>query len=115
MLLDSGIVTFFKNVDTAEPGHMPALVPVVKHKSWYGQLDFVTSPRWATEARKDINVSMKIRVHQNTTLTEHDTAVLADVDTPEGQTVFDVVRIFHTVDNQSGEPVSDVSLEVLEP
>lgn len=114
MILDSGICSFFERISVTEAGHKPTYSYALKHQSWYKNIDFVTSPRWATNDRKDINVSLKIRVAQNEHICEHDKVVLSDVTTlTDGVAVYDVVRIYHTTDAENGERVCDVSLEVL--
>ena len=103
MILDSGICTVYEVKNVAPPGGMPKMALVPKHQSWYAELDFETVPKDA--AMQEIVVtSARIRVLQNRAITNHNVVVLADGEQ------YEVIRAYHGVDDESGEPITDLTL-----
>ncbi|MBQ8616005.1 MAG: hypothetical protein IJ418_00700 [Clostridia bacterium] len=114
MILDDGICTVFAVEDVSKPGEMPQKGYRKKSRAWYGVLDFATVASWPTEDREEVRVDERIRIPQNRSITNHDVVVLASVDeVKEGMRVLEVVRAYHGHDNDSGEMITDLSLEVV--
>ena len=99
MILDKGICSVFRATDGAESGDMPLPVLTLLYQSWYGEINFETSPQYPTEGRKELKTDQRVRVMQNRAIREHDVAVLMDVtketDIPAG-TPFLCERFFPT-------------------
>lgn len=116
MILDKGICSVFRKINVAEPGRKPVVSFQLKHQAWYGQLDFSSSPSWATERREETRVDMRIRILQNAAINNHDIVVLRYTDElADDDTVYEVVRAFHGHDDDTAEPITDLSLEVVGP
>lgn len=113
MILDDGICTVFAVEDVSEPGEMPQKGYRKKSQSWYGVLDFATVASWPTEDREEVRVDERIRIPQNRSITNHDVVVLAEVDeVTAGMRVLEVMRAYHGHDDDNGEMITDLSLEV---
>lgn len=108
MILDKGICSVYKVDNIAIPGDMPKDGLVLKYQSWYGELNYETVPVEAA-GQEGIEISARIRVLQNRVITNHDVVILPD--NPEQQ--YDIIRAYHGVDDESGEPISDLTLRKL--
>lgn len=114
MLLDTGICTIFKKVDVSEPGGMPKFEYQLKTKAWYGLLDFATEQEWPTEDREESEVAARIRILRDGKITNHDAVVLSDVNAiDEYVTVLEVTRAYHGHDDESDEPITDLTLKAV--
>ena len=114
MILDDGICTVFAMVDHAEPGGMPDLHPEEKTMAWFGYLDFETAPAWPTEAREEVEVTARIRILQDRSITNHDVVVLQETHTIEdGMDRLEVVRAYHGRDDDNGQPITDLTLKAV--
>lgn len=114
MILDDGICSIFEVIDVSLPGEKPQNAYKIKDKAWYGVLDFSTVASWPTEDREEVRVDERIRIRQNRSITNHDVVVLADVDEVTSMTRrLEVTRAYHGHDDDSGEPITDLSLEVV--
>lgn len=114
MILDSGICTIFEMVDVSEPGGMPDLQPKLKKRAWFGWLDFATAESWPTESREEIEVSVRIRIAQDRSVTNHNVVVLEDVHRITDRTVrLEVVRAFHGHDDENHQPITDLTLKAV--
>lgn len=71
---------------------------------WYGELDFESNPIFRTELQEDIKIDAKIRILQDRRVSGQTLITLAD------GVQYDVKRVYHGVDEESGEPISDISL-----
>lgn len=110
MILDSGICTIFAKRNAAGKGKMPHFAYDMKAKSYFGELDFASGGTWTTQGREDVVIDARIRIHQDRTVTVHDVVVLKDVETTEGEALYEIDRIFHGRDDESGELISDLTL-----
>ena len=111
MILDRGICKVFRKTNTAEAGGKPKWTDVLFHESYYGELNFETAPARPTEHREEINTAARVRILQN-----HDTVKLIRFDSaqrPEEDEVFEVTRAWHGKDEDSGEEITDLTLEVV--
>lgn len=116
MILDDGICTVFAMVDVSEPGGKPDLQPQEKSMSWFGYLNFETAPAWPTESREEVEVTARIRIHQDRTITNRDVIVLQETHAIEpGMEQLQVVRAFHGVDDDNGQPITDLTLKAVSP
>ena len=116
MILDSGICTIFRKINTAEPGRKPVWGYRLIHRGWYGELNFETAPARPTESREEVHTDARIRIYQNRSIANHDRVKLerfSDAERPEADEVFEVTRAWHGVDEESGEPITDLTLEVV--
>lgn len=116
MILDDGICTVFELVDRSEPGNMPDYQPQEKSMSWFGYLNFATAEKWPTEGREEVEVAARIRIIQDRTITNKNVVVLQETHTIEpGMTQLEVVRAYHGHDDESGEPITDLTLKAVGP
>lgn len=113
MLLDRGICTIFRKVNTAEPGAMPVWADEPYHVSYYGELNFETAEARPTESREEVRTDARVRVLQNRRINNHDRVALKTIEGDE--TLYEVTRAYHGTDDESGEPITDLTLEVYEP
>lgn len=112
VILDSGICTVFARRNAAAPGDMPDYEHTLRMQAWYGLLDFETSPTNPTEYRTERETAARIRIHQRRDIHEDDVAVLAAVKTVEdGMQLYKITRAYHGRDDDSGEPITDLTLE----
>lgn len=113
MLLDSGIATVYRKSNSAAAGDKPTWTLVQIHRGWYGELSFETSPARPTEAREEVHTDARIRILQNRAINNHDRVTLEDAS--GNATAYEVTRAYHGRDDDSGELITDLSLEVVEP
>lgn len=113
MLLDKGIAKVYRKVNTAAAGDKPVWTNVQIFAGWYGELDFETAPARPTEAREEVRTDARIRILQNRQIANHDRVVLDDAS--GNTTAYEVTRAYHGRDDESGEPITDLSLEVVQP
>lgn len=104
MILDSGICTVYEVKNVAPPGGMPKMVLKQKHQSWYSELNFETVPVDAA-MQEIVETSARIRVIQNRSITNHNVVILAD------EEQYEVIRAYHGMDDESGEPITDLTLK----
>ena len=116
MILDKGICSIYKKVNTAGPGEMPVYQNQLIHQSWYGELSFETNPSRPTESREMIQTDARIRILQCRSIAKHDRVVLSPAWPTSGETLlFEVQRAFHGYDPESGELITDLSLRRVAP
>lgn len=113
MILDKGIATIYHKINTASPGGKPTFENVAYWQSWYGELNFETSPSRPTESREEIRNDARVRILQNRRINNHDRVELAE--TTGSILVYEVTRAWHGMDEESGEQITDLTLEVIEP
>lgn len=103
MILDSGICGVYKLTNTAAAGDMPTETPVLVSRHWFGELGFESSPRQRTESQQVVETSRRIRILENRAIVEK-TVVVIDTET------YQVERVYHGKDQESGEAITDLSL-----
>ena len=113
MILDKGIATIYHKLDTAAAGDMPEYLDDMFWQSWYGELNFETAPGRPTDNREEVRTDARIRILQNREINNHDRVELTPV---TGETLtYEVTRAYHGRDDESGELITDLNLEVIEP
>lgn len=117
MILDKGFCSIYSITNTALPGDMPVEGQALLYQSWYGELNFETSPVNAA-AHEGVAISNRIRILQNRNVANHHIAVLTTelptgTTPPAGATQYNVVRAYHGIDDDNGQPITDLSLERL--
>lgn len=119
MILDDGICSIFRQKNTAKSGEMPRPGFELLAMGWYGEMSFETSPSRPTDGRKELKTDARIRILQCREIRQNDVAVLQEIadfaKRQEGETVYRITRAYHGKDDKSGELISDLSLEVIEP
>ena len=120
MILDKGICSLFRGVSQELSGEMPRRTLQRYFRSWYGELDFETSPARPTEGREERLTDARIRILQNRDIRQGDVAVLADTADAEqaaadGLPVYRITRAWHGKDDGSPTEITDLTLEVYEP
>ena len=119
MILDKGICSVFSRSDTARPGEMPRLGHALLTQGWYGELSFETSPARPTDGRKELKIDARIRILQCREIRQNDVVVLREIadfaQRDADETVYRIKRAYHGKDEESGELISDLTLEVVEP
>lgn len=114
MILDSGICTVHQKVNIAPAGAMPVFADQQIHCSSYGELSFETSPARPTERREEIQTDARIRILQNRQINNHDRVTMQSFMGDNEQT-FEVTRAYHGSDPDSGELITDLSLQRINP
>ena len=110
MQLDRGICTVYTQTDISESGGMPRYERRIKAQSYYGELSFETSPQWPTEHREETKTAARVRILQCRSITHGDTAALLSF--ADGQTrTYRITRAYHGTDEESGEAITDLSLQ----
>ena len=117
MILDRGICRVYHKTNTADPGKKPVWEDVLFCEGYYGELNFETSPARPTEHREEINTAARIRILQNRGIANHDRVELEPFDGITGATLkrYEVTRAWHGQDEDSGEGITDLTLEVVAP
>ena len=106
MILDKGICRIYKTENGAPAGNKPIDTLILRCESWYGELDFGSDPAYVTEYREDVETTARVRIHQDRNITTRDAATLSVV--PEAR--FEITRAYHALDDDSGQPITDLSL-----
>jgi head-tail adaptor len=109
VILDKGICEVYRMEDISEPGGMPKEELVKIHESWFGELDFGSNPEYETQHREDVGVAARIRIHQNREITNLHAVKLST----EPDKRYEVTRVYHGRDDESGELISDLSLKAV--
>jgi hypothetical protein len=92
---------------------MPVDALTLKYQSFYGELSFETAPR-NIGPQEGVAVSNRVRILQNRDIANHDMAVLSSVLPPTDDAPrYDVIRAYHGIDPESGELITDLTLERL--
>ena len=119
MILDKGICSIFRRTNVSEPGEMPRSEKSLLFQSWYGELAFETSTSKPTDGRKETRTDARIRILQCRAIKQDDLVILRDLEAFEaregGDLVYKITRAYHGVDDESGELISDLTLEVDKP
>ena len=111
MILDGGILTVFERIDTSLSGAMPRYEYVKKVQGYYGELDFASGGTWTTQGREDIQIDARVRILQDRRITPLDVVVLDAAESLDRHTErYEIERIYHGRDEESGERISDISL-----
>lgn len=114
MILDKGICTVYRKINMADAGKMPVYEDALLHESWYGELNFETAQARPTEGREEIKCDARVRILQNRNIANHDRVDL--VRTGEDLPItYEVTRAWHGYDEDSGEMITDLTLEVYKP
>ena len=113
MILDKGVCTIYRKKNTAAPGEKPRYADTPYWASWYGELDFETNQARPTEAREEVRTDARVRILQNRKINNHDRVKLEPLDADA--LVYEVTRAYHGRDDESGELITDLSLEVYTP
>lgn len=106
MMLDAGICTIYSAQNNAPAGNKPIDTLTKKYESWYGELDFGSDPMYVSEYREDVEMSTRIRIMQNRTITARDAAMLS----AQPGIKYEIVRVYHAADDDNGQPITDLSL-----
>ena len=114
MILDKGICTVSHKVNTSPAGGKPSFADVAFHWSWYGELNYETAPVRPTGLREEVRADARIRILQNRAINNHDRVELRAAN-GSGSTLYEVTRAWHGSDPDSGELITDLTLEVIAP
>ena len=115
MILDRGTCKIYQKTSTTPPGGKPTSTLAVIHESYYGELSFETAPARPTERREDMKTAARVRILQCRSIRNNDVAELTPFDGTEAKTVkYRIARAWHGDDSDSGEPITDLTLEVEE-
>ena len=115
MILDRGVCRIYHKTSTTPKGGKPTATVAVIHESYYGELSFETTPFRPTEKREDTRTAARVRILQNRDIRNDDVAELIPFDgTKVKPAYYRIARAFHGNDEDSGEPVSDLTLEITE-
>ena len=113
MILDRGVCSIYRKTSTTQPGGKPTWTLAVIHESYYGELAFETSPARPTERREETQTAARIRILQNRGIMNQDVAELMPFDGTARKTEkYRIKRAYHGTDEDSGEPITDLTLEI---
>lgn len=112
MILDKGICTIYRKTPSVTSGAMPTYTDTKIGEYWYGELNFETAPGRPTPDREEVRTDARIRILQDRSINNHDRVTLAAA---SGVKTYEVTRAYHGRDDESGEPITDLSLEVVQP
>lgn len=116
MVLDSGLCSVFRKVDTTKGVGMPRYEYQLMHQSWYGKLEFATGETYPTEFREEVKCDLRIRITQNDRINNHCTVVMAmQAEMDATAEYYNVTRAWHGHDTESGELITDLTLERVVP
>ena len=120
MILDSGIMTVFRDTDangTGAAGKVPVKAYANVYTGWYGELAFETSPAYPTEGRREKKTDARIRILQNRNVKQNDIVVLEMAASWSQRTTqpYKITRVYHGPDDTGAAQISDLSLEVYTP
>ena len=111
VILDSGILTVFEKRDVSGRGEMPRYEYITKTQGYYGELDFASGGVWTTQGREDLQIDTRVRILQDRSITPLDVVALDDVRDARDVQLYEIERIYHGRDEESGEKISDISLK----
>ena len=116
MILDRGICTVKRKTSTTTPGGKPKGTLTVFHQSYYGELSFETSPARPTEFRQEQQTATRVRILQHRGIKEdQDVVELTPFDGNAAKTEqYRITRAYHGTDEESGDLITDLTLEVYE-
>lgn len=114
MILDSGIAIIYRVANIAESGEMPVEGWTEIYRSYYGELDFETSPARPTPHRKETETNLRIRIIQDRNIRNEMRVALINGcgKTPP---IYEITRAFHGTDDESGESITDLNLREVSP
>ena len=113
MNLDKGICSVYHTANTAAAGAKPVLSETKFFESWYGELNFETSPTRPTDTRKEIRTDARIRILQNREIKEHDRVSLSTDALATDR--YEIERAYHGQDEESGDLITDLTLKKVVP
>ena len=111
MILDTGICKVYRKTNIAGVGAMPVYQDTLIAEGWYGELNFETAPLRPAGPRENVRTDTRVRILQNRQINNHDRVLLS----AEDGVVYEVTRAYHGTDADNGEPITDLSLEVVTP
>ncbi len=115
MILDRGVCRILHKTSTTPCGGKPTATWAVIHESYYVELSFETAPARPTERREDTTTAARIRILQNRGSRNDDVAERTPSDGTEVKAdYYRIARAWHGADDDSGEAVSDLTLEITE-
>jgi hypothetical protein len=103
MILDSGICYIDAVRNIAVAGELPSCLLVRICTCYFGDLGYESATIQYTESMEQIEISRRIRVLQNKDIANKAVVTI-------GTDEYQVERVYHGVDSESGELVSDLSL-----
>ena len=114
MILDKGLCRVYRKTRVSEAGEKPRFEDLLIHESYYGELQFETSESHPTARREETRTAARVRILQNRGITNHDRAELQPFDGTAGDTLtrYEVTRAYHGEDDESGEAISDLTLQI---
>lgn len=113
MILDRGICRILRKTSTTPAGGKPTYDLETLHESYYGELAFETSPARPTEKREETQTATRVRILQNRMINNQDVAELMPFDGTSTKTEkYRIRRAYHGTDDQNGEEITDLTLEV---
>jgi hypothetical protein len=111
MILDTGICKVYRKTNVAGAGAKPVYQDTLIAEGWYGELNFETAPVRPAGPRENVRTDTRVRILQNRQINNHDRVLLS----AEDGVVYEVTRAYHGTDADNGEPITDLSLEVVTP
>lgn len=116
MLLKDGLITLYRKTDVSKPGGMPKYEEHAYMQSFYAELQFETRPVYPTEGREERRTDARVRMMQCRGIREDDEASLQSFHGgADSKKRYKITRAFHGTDDESGAPISDLSLEEVSP
>lgn len=116
MILDTGICTVFRKTDDSRPGGKPTYRYDVLCKHWYAELEYANVQTFPTESREETQTDARIRILQDRRIANHDVVVFANANRVQDVLkAYEVTRAYHGKDSDSGELITDLTLQRVKP
>lgn len=110
MLLDSGIATIWRGINTASEGSMPVIEYTEQYfQSYYGNKAVGINRFW-TALEHDDRADLLIEIQRNSGISTADRCELSPVFDMESEGMYKILQVQHLLDDD-GQPVTDLTLE----
>ena len=110
MILGDGICTIFAREDVSGRGEMPRFAYRKRTQSYFANLDFASGTMWTTQGREDVVIDARIRVLQDRAISPQDVVTLQKAEDVQGHALYEIDRVWHGRDEESGMLISDLNL-----
>ena len=110
MLLDAGIATIWRGMNTASPGGLPVTEYTQQYfASYYGDKTVGIQRYWTAQAHDD-RADLLIEIQRNAGISTADRCQLQPVFDEAAAGFYKILQVQHLLDGD-GQPVTDLTLE----
>lgn len=113
MLLDSGVATIWRGVNTAPPGELPKTKYNQEYfKSYYGDKTVGIQRYWTAKAHDD-RADLLIEISRNAGISTADRCQIEPVFDEAAAGYYKILQVQQLL-NEDGQPITDLTLERIE-